>query len=49
MNPKLEGTTMKLYLIAVVMTVTSVTVIVNVCMLRTSATRVVPVNLYQLK
>jgi hypothetical protein len=40
---------MKLYLIAAVMTVAFTAIIVNACMLRTSPTRVVPVNLYQLK
>jgi galactitol-specific phosphotransferase system IIC component len=40
---------MKLYLITAVMTVVFTAVIINVCMLRTSSTRVVPVNLYQLR
>lgn len=40
---------MKLYLIAIVITLTSTFVIVNTCMLHGSSSRAVPINLYQLK
>ena len=40
---------MKLYLLAVLVTIASIAIILNACILHESTSRAVPFNLYQLK